>query len=245
LRTDVLTLLKCPSCGVESTFSAEPALETKTEIEVGTIMCGGCGSWFGIRQGCINFISKPSQQVESERAAQATIDARYGEEHPEYQTFEEDEDEQRAFVLSLPKGYPPTAEQAPVVDYALDALKLNGREIVLDLGAGMGWTTAAFAQRGCRAIAVDVSDLYMPRSRFFCREGWYFDRVWGDMANVPVASGVFDVVFANAAVHHSPDLAATAREAARVLKPGGKLVFTNEPVAGPYEKAPYRAVWGR
>jgi SAM-dependent methyltransferase len=164
------------------------------------------------------------------------VDARYGEAHPEYLELSANEEQLRAFVLSLPGGYPPTAEQAPVVEYAIDRLRLTGAETVLDIGAGMCWTTAALAAMGCRAVAVDLSELFMPRSRFFCEDGRYFDRIFGDMASIPVASGSFDVVFANAAIHHSPDLRRTITELSRVLRRGGRLVFTNEPVAGPRER---------
>ncbi len=236
MRADVLELLKCPKCNAERQLRVSSVSESEYEIVEGLVVCPNCEVSYHIREGCADFIPQPSQQTVQERAAQATIDARYAINHPEYKSFCENGDELRAFVLGLPDDYPPTAEQAPVVRYVIDTLNLKGGEIILDIGAGMCWTTAEFAARGCRAVAVDLSEIYMPRSRYFCENGRYFDRIWGDMAKLPVASDAFDVVFANAAIHHSPDLAATAREAARVLKPGGRLVFTDEPVAGPYER---------
>jgi SAM-dependent methyltransferase len=53
------------------------------------------------------------------------------------------------------------------------------------------------------------------------------------MNRLPIRDASADVVWATAAAHHSWDLARTFREAARVLRPGGRLVLCCEPMPGP------------
>ncbi|GMW02584.1 MAG: hypothetical protein AMXMBFR84_37200 [Candidatus Hydrogenedentota bacterium] len=236
MRQPLLDILRCPVCGTEGGFELENESVNKTEVYSGHIRCVCCRMQFPIVQGCCDLLPHPSQAVAQERAAQATVEKRTIESSPEYARMVKNDPEMRDFILSLPQGYPDMAVLAPVVEYAVSKLKLTGSETVLDIGAGMCWTTAAFAAKGCKAVAIDISTLYMPRSRFFCNDGRYFDRIIADMTEFPVATGKFDIVFANAAVHHSPDLAKTIEEMARVLKPGGRLVLANEPVAGRYER---------
>ena len=50
------------------------------------------------------------------------------------------------------------------------------------------------------------------------------------MNALPLQDGSVDLVWATAAAHHSWDLSRTFREAVRVLRPGGRLVFCCEPM---------------
>ena len=236
MRAQLLELLRCPVCSAESGFDLQPDSTNQTEVYSGHVRCVDCGTRFPILQGCCDLLPHPSAAVQREREAQAVVERRALQSVAGYSALVRDDDAMREFILSLPGGYPDMALLAPTVEHALASLELTGSETVLDVGAGMCWTTADFAKRGCRAVALDISTLYMPRSRFFCDDGRYFDRVIADMTSFPVAAGKFDIVFANAALHHSPDLEKTWAEIARSLKPNGRAVLVNEPVAGRFEK---------
>lgn len=221
---------------MDASFTLATGSESSIEIETGELICEECQTHFPITDGCCDLADDVSEGVRQERAAQQVIEDRALAASPDYADLVRNDARMRAFMRSLPEGYAPMAEQAPVVRYAIDTLAPQPGEVALDVGAGMAWTTAMLADRGCRAIAADISTLYLPRSRFLLDESRYFDRVFADMTSFPVADACCDIVFANAALHHSPDLAATFREVARVLKPGGRAVFVNEPVAGRFER---------
>jgi len=236
MRPSLLELLRCPVCLAEATLSLRNPSGTAIEVIGGEMECGSCKRRFPLLQGTCDLCPNPSPIGERELAAQQAVEDRTLAESRDYADLVRDEERLRTFICSLPEGFATTAEQASVVRWALDRLAPRPGDVALDVGAGMAWTTAMLADHGCRAVAVDISRLYLPRSRFLQNESRYFDRVLGDMTALPVASQKFDIAFANAALHHSPDLGRTFVEIARALKPGGRAVFVNEPVAGHYER---------
>ncbi|MCE9619185.1 MAG: class I SAM-dependent methyltransferase [Planctomycetes bacterium] len=123
----------------------------------------------------------------------------------------------------------------------LDRLELNGDERLLDIGCGRGAVLLMAAQRLPRGQAVGV-DIWskMDQSgnadqvtrRNAVLEG-VSDRVelrTADMRTLPFDDGSFDVVVSSLAIHNVPGSdgrAQALREAARVLKPGGKLMIAD------------------
>jgi ubiquinone/menaquinone biosynthesis C-methylase UbiE len=53
--------------------------------------------------------------------------------------------------------------------------------------------------------------------------------VLADASNLPFISGFADIVVLNAALHHCEDMDAILKEAARIVKPGGKIVTDHDP----------------
>jgi SAM-dependent methyltransferase len=75
-----------------------------------------------------------------------------------------------------------------------------------------------------RFIGLETADIFIQR------DGLYFERVLGDMNNLPVRPDAFDVVFMTGTLHHSSDSVRTIREVAQALVPGGVAIVINEPV---------------
>jgi trans-aconitate 2-methyltransferase len=93
---------------------------------------------------------------------------------------------------------------------------------VVDLGCGTGELTRALHQRvgATETLGLDISAEMLSRSDPFAGAGVRFER--GDVADF-AASGAYDVVFSNAALHWIPDHPALLRRLTAALKPGGQL----------------------
>lgn len=97
----------------------------------------------------------------------------------------------------------------------------------LDIATGGGHTALRFAQQGVRMVASDIGSNMLEAARAHLRsQGDETTRFSGaDAEALPFADNSFDLVSCRVAVHHFPDAYRFMLEAARVLKPGGKLVI--------------------
>ncbi len=102
---------------------------------------------------------------------------------------------------------------------------------VLDLGSGYGGVARYLAERfGCSVVGLNLSEVENERSRAMNRErrlDQLIEIVDGSYEEVPFEDGAFDVVWSQDAFLHSGDRGRVIAEAARVLKPGGILIFTD------------------
>src|SRR6056297_871268 len=102
---------------------------------------------------------------------------------------------------------------------------------VLDLGAGYGGSMRYLAEHfGCQCVALNLSEVENERNRHMNIEAG-LDRnievVDGDFTALDFGEDAFDLVWSQDAFLHSGDRAKVCAEAVRVLKPGGRLVFTD------------------
>lgn len=102
---------------------------------------------------------------------------------------------------------------------------------VLDLGAGYGGSMRYLARKtGCHCVALNLSEIENERNREKNSEqglDQYIEVVDGDFTRLPYEDESFDVVWSQDAILHSGDREQVCSEAARVLKRGGRLVFTD------------------
>ncbi|WP_236142462.1 class I SAM-dependent methyltransferase [Nostoc sp. CMAA1605] len=114
--------------------------------------------------------------------------------------------------------------------YQLLKPKIPGK--VLDIGAGRGISSYAFAKRGCSVTALepDPSDLVGAEAiRNLSKSTGLPIQVvqdWGE--KLPFTDNYFDIVYGRAVLHHAQDLKQLCGEAKRVLKPGGYFIATRE-----------------
>ncbi len=102
---------------------------------------------------------------------------------------------------------------------------------VLDMGAGYGGAARHLVAKGAAHVTcLNVSEVENARNRARNAAEGLSDRidvVHGRFEDAPVPSSHFDVVWSQDAFLHSGDREQTLREAARALKHGGELIFTD------------------
>ncbi|MCW3040383.1 MAG: Methyltransferase type 11, partial [Solirubrobacterales bacterium] len=102
----------------------------------------------------------------------------------------------------------------------------------LEIGAGTGYFTLNMMQAGVvrSAVCSDISaGMLQTLAGNAERLGLDVETQVADAEALPFEDASFDLVLGHAVLHHLPDLDQAFREFARVLKPGGKLMFAGEP----------------
>ena len=115
----------------------------------------------------------------------------------------------------------------PVTDEVIRRARLKAGEEVLDLGCGTGATTLPAARAvlpGGQVTAIDISAqmLLITRMRLGAFGNVSFEV--GRAAGIPLENGSQDVVLSSLVLMFTITKKGAAREIARVLRPGGRLV---------------------
>jgi ubiquinone/menaquinone biosynthesis C-methylase UbiE len=99
---------------------------------------------------------------------------------------------------------------------------------ILEVGCGGGQCAIAFALQGATVAGLDLSDAQLAFARTLAAaEGVDISFVQGSAEDLsPFATGAYDVVFSAYALQYVADMPACLAECARVLAPGGRLVFS-------------------
>ena len=96
----------------------------------------------------------------------------------------------------------------------------------LELGCGTGYVSSWLARRGARAVGIDNSPQQLETARGFQREfDLRFPLVLGAAEALPFPDASFDVAISEYGASIWSDPYLWIPEAARVLRPGGELVF--------------------
>jgi ubiquinone/menaquinone biosynthesis C-methylase UbiE len=98
----------------------------------------------------------------------------------------------------------------------------------LDLACGTGAVAERAAARGAQVTGVDLAPALIETARERAGElGLDIDYRVGDCERLELPDASFDTVSSTCGVMFSPDHTATARELARVTRPGGRLALVN------------------
>lgn len=132
-----------------------------------------------------------------------------------------DNDGVRAHYAALAATYDHGANKACIAAYeALAARALVGARSVLELGAGA--RPASEVLRGAKKTWTDLSPEMLLAGRARGAQG---SAVVADGQRLPFPDAAFDAAISINVLEHVPDPATFIAEAARVLRPGGRIVI--------------------
>jgi SAM-dependent methyltransferase len=146
-------------------------------------------------------------------------------------------DANRAYWTTLAPGYAGSAERAwakQEPDWGVWAIPeadvralpdVEGKDVV-ELGCGTAYFSAWLARRGARPVGVDVTPAQLETARAMqARHGLTFPLLEASAEDVPLPDASFDLVLSEYGASIWVDPYRWVPEAARLLRPGGELVF--------------------
>jgi len=98
---------------------------------------------------------------------------------------------------------------------------------VADLGCGEGYLTIEASRWARRVISVDRSAGVLARARALAQRRKVSNVTWkrGTLERLPIPDDAVDIALFSQALHHADDPARALAEAARILRPGGRVLI--------------------
>ncbi|MEL3947896.1 MULTISPECIES: glycine/sarcosine N-methyltransferase [Streptomyces] len=128
-------------------------------------------------------------------------------------------------------GEPIADASRRTVERMAGKLGLTEDSVVLDLGSGYGGSARYLASTyGCRVLALNLSEVENQRHKELNAArslSGLIEVVDGSFEDIPYPDDQVDMVWSQDAFLHSGNRVRVLEEVARVLKPGGQLIFTD------------------
>jgi SAM-dependent methyltransferase len=199
----------------------------------GAYRCDGCARQFPVRFGIPDFRLHPDPYISFEAEVAKIERLLTGRE--------------KSFVELLAAYYELSPENPPVLNQhyvsAMQAAVKRGAGLLsrltgssgsraadaslLDIGCGTGGLLAASPAYFTRAVGIDVALRWLLIGRRRLEEqGVRVPLICANAEAMPLADSMFDAATADAVLEHVRDPAAMRDETLRVVRPGGKFLFT-------------------
>jgi ubiquinone/menaquinone biosynthesis C-methylase UbiE len=135
----------------------------------------------------------------------------------------------------------PTHSKGADLDRLLELAAPQAGWIACDIATGGGHTALKIAPHVRRIVVTDYAPTMLTAAQaFISGQGvTNADYVPADAENLPFAANAFDLITCRIAPHHFPDIFRFIQEAARALKPGGRLVVQDHVVPDDKRAAAY------
>jgi SAM-dependent methyltransferase len=153
----------------------------------------------------------------------------YNNSYSQYQEQTYKEVRQEIYGTDLGQSSWMTAEE---FHSFFDLLELTPRSHVLEVGCGAGGCAVHLAATvGATVVGIDINKNGIENARKLALSSNVHSRVRFEHSNaaeaLPFADNSFDAIYSNDSMCHIPDRVSVLKEWRRVLKPGGKLLFTD------------------
>lgn len=135
------------------------------------------------------------------------------------------------FAGSIPEIYDRYMAPMFFAPYAADLaerLKSVNAGHLLEIAAGTGVVTRVLARSLPQTVSITATDLNQPMVDFAAAQTNAARIIWrqADVLHLPFPAASFDIVICQFGVMFFPDKVAAYREVHRVLRPGGRFIFT-------------------
>ncbi len=166
-----------------------------------------------------------SKKNETKRAFVQHYDANYNN----YQTELYEQIRKDAFGEDIGQNSWLTSEEQ---DKFISWLNLGPDKILLEVACGSGGPALRIAERtGCSILGIDVHQQAISTAKFLTVQRGLEDRaefrIVDASVKLPFADANFDAIVCIDAINHLPDRKQVLAEWTRILKPGGRLLFTD------------------
>jgi len=140
-------------------------------------------------------------------------------------------------------------EQNAKIEYSLSNIRLDSKDVVLDLGCGTGFIFQHIAQKVGLLVGIDASSNALRAAKKRTKNMKNIVLVRADADNTPVQDKIFDKVFAVTVLQNMPEPTKTIIEMKRTGKPqaiftvtGLKKKFTQESFVDLLERAHLKVI---
>jgi SAM-dependent methyltransferase len=123
----------------------------------------------------------------------------------------------------------PVHAHGPDLEWIVEAAALSGKEFVVDVATGTGFTSFALAPSAREVVGIDPTLPMLEVAQRLAAERQVTNVrfIQGEAHTLPFASSSVDVVVCRYAAHHFEQMAPAVQEWVRVLVPGGKVIVSD------------------